>query len=126
MNMLFAIACGGDVGSISRHFISNQAIRRADGGAPWSALIVNVASSFVLGLFVIILAQQWSATQKICRFLVVGLLGGFTTFSGFLLGAFVLLERGSQGPAFAYICGGVFFPIGKLLSRPLFFQQELS
>ena len=125
MNMLMAIARGGAVGAISRHLFSNQVIRGADGGFPWSTLIVNVASSFVLGLLVVYLAQQWAATQEICSFLVVGLLGSFTTFLGFLLGTFVLPGRGSLGPAFAYFCGNVFFPIGGLPARLLFFRQVL-
>mgnify|MGYP000930988540 CR=1 FL=1 len=41
MNMLLAVACGGAVGAISRHLISNQVMRWAYGGFPWGTLIVS-------------------------------------------------------------------------------------
>ena len=126
MNMLLAVACGGAVGAISRHLISNQVMRWAYGGFPWGTLIVNIAGSFILGLLVEYLAQHWSANQEIRGFLVVGVLGGFTTFSAFSLDAVLLLERGSLGPAFAYICGSVLLSIGGLFAGLLLFRQVLS
>ena len=126
MNMLLAVACGGALGAISRHLISSQFLRWADGGFPWGTLIVNIAGSFFLGLLVEYLAQHWSAPQEIRGFLIVGMLGGFTTFSAFSLDAVLLLERGSLGPAFAYICGSVLLSIGGLFAGLLLFRQVLS
>ena len=126
MNMLLAVACGGAVGAISRHLISNQVIRWTYGGFPWGTLIVNIAGSFILGLLVEYLAQHWSANQEIRGFLVVGVSGRFTTFSAFSLDAVLLLERGSLGPAFAFICGCVLLSIGGLFAGLLLFRQVLS
>ena len=126
MNMLLAVGCGGAVGAISRYLISNQIMRWADGGFPWGTLIVNIIGSFVLGLLVEYLTQHWSATQEIRGFLIVGVLGGFTTFSTFSFDAVLLLERGSLGPAFAYICGSVVLSIGGLFAGLLLFRQVLS
>ena len=126
MNMLLAVACGGAVGAISRHLIANQVMRWAYGGFPWGTLLVNIAGSFILGLLVEYLAQHWSANQEIRGFLVVGVLGGFTTFSAFSLDAVLLLERGSLSPAFAYICGSVLLSIGGLFGGLLLFRQVLS
>ena len=126
MNMLLAVACGGAVGAISRHLISNQVMRWAYGGFPWGTLIVNIVGSFILGLLVAYLAQHWSANQEIRGFLVVGVLGSFTTFSAFSLDAVLMLERGSLGPAFGYICGSVLLSIGGLFAGLLLFRQVLS
>ena len=126
MNMLLAVACGGAVGAISRHLISNQIMRWAYGGFPWGTLIVNIAGSFILGLLVEYLAQHWSANREIRGFLVVGILGSFTTFSAFSLDAVLLLERGSLGSAFAYIFGSVLLSIGGLFAGLLLFRQVLS
>ena len=126
MNMMFAVACGGALGAMGRHLISGQVMRWAGGGFPWGTLTVNVAGSFLLGLLVEYLAQRWSATQEIRGFLVVGVLGGFTTFSAFSLDAVLLLERGSLIPAFAYIGGNVLLSIGAMFAGLLLFRHVLT
>jgi len=126
MNMMFAVACGGALGASGRHLISAQVMRWAGGGFPWGTLTVNVVGSFVLGLLVEYLAQRWSATQEIRGFLVVGVLGGFTTFSAFSLDAVLLLERGSLTPAFAYIGGNVLLSIGGMFAGLLLFRHVLT
>ena len=126
MNMMFAVACGGALGAMGRHLISGQVMRWAGGGFPWGTMTVNVAGSFLLGLLVEYLAQRWPATQEIRGFLVVGMLGGFTTFSAFSLDAVLLLERGSLTPAFAYIGGNVLLSIGGMFAGLLLFRQVLT
>ena len=126
MNMMFAVACGGALGAMGRHLISGQLMRWAGGGFPWDTLTVNVVGSFLLGLLVEYLAQRWSATQEIRGFLVVGVLGGFTTFSAFSLDAVLLLERGSLTPAFAYIGGNVLLSIGGMFAGLLLFRHVLT
>ena len=126
MNMMFAVACGGALGAMGRHLISGQVMRWAGCGFPWGTLTVNVVGSFLLGLLVEYLAQRWSATQEIRGFLVVGVLGGFTTFSAFSLDAVLLLERGSLTPAFAYIGGNVLLSIGGMFAGLLLFRHVLT
>ena len=126
MNMLFAVACGGALGAMGRHLISSQVMRWAGDGFPWGTLTVNVVGSFILGLLVEYLAQRWSATQEIRGFLVVGVLGGFTTFSAFSLDAVQLLERGSLTPAFAYIGGNVLLSIGGMFAGLFLFRHVLT
>ena len=126
MNMMFAVACGGALGAMGRHLISNQIMRRAGDGFPWDTLTINVIGSFILGLLVEYLAQRWSATQEIRGFLVVGVLGGFTTCSAFSLDTALLLERGSLGPAFAYVAGNVLLSIGGMFAGLWLFRQVLT
>ena len=126
MNMMFAVACGGALGAMGRHLISGQVMRWAGSGFPWGTLTINVVGSFFLGLLVEYLAQRSSATQEIRGFLVVGVLGGFTTFSAFSLDAVLLLERGSLAPAFAYIGGNVLLSIGGMFAGLLLFRQVLT
>ena len=126
MNMLFAVACGGALGAMGRHLISSQIMRWAGDGFPWGTLTVNVVGSFILGLLVEYLAQRWSATQEIRGFLVVGVMGGFTTFSTFSQDTALLLERGSLTPAFAYIGGNVLLSIGGMFAGLLLFRHVLT
>jgi CrcB protein len=124
--MLFAIAAGGALGAVGRHLLSGQIMRWAGVGVPWGTLAVNLLGSFILGILVEFMALRWSATQEMRGFLVVGLLGGFTTFSAFSLDAVLLLDRGSLGPAFAYIAGSVLLSIGGLFAGLWLFRQVLT
>ncbi|MDP6690399.1 MAG: fluoride efflux transporter CrcB [Alphaproteobacteria bacterium] len=126
MNMLLAVACGGALGAMGRHLVSGQVMRWAGSGFPWGTLTVNVLGSFILGVLVEYLALRWSASQEMRGFLVVGVLGGFTTFSAFSLDAVLLLERGSLGPAFAYVAGNLLLSVGGLFAGLVIFRQVLA
>ena len=126
MNMLLAVACGGPLGAMGRHLVSGQVMRWAGSGFPWGTLTVNVLGSFVLGVLVEYLALRWSTTQEMRGFLVVGMLGGFTTFSAFSLDAVLLLERGQLGAAFAYISGNLLLSICGLFAGLLLFREILT
>ena len=126
MNMLLAVAAGGAVGAMGRHLVSGQVMRWMGSGFPWGTMTVNILGSFILGVLVEYLALRWSATQEMRGFLVVGMLGGFTTFPAFSLDAVLLLERGSLGPAFAYIAGNVLLSICGLFAGLWIFRQVLS
>ncbi len=126
MNMLFAVAMGGALGAMGRHLVSGQVMRWAGSGFPWGTLTVNVLGSFILGMLVEYIALRWSTTQEMRGFLVVGMLGGFTTFSAFSLDAVLLLERGNLGPAFAYIGGNVLLSILGLFAGLALFREVLT
>ena len=126
MNMLLAVACGGALGAMGRHLISSQVMRWAGSAFPWGTLTVNVLGSFILGVLVEYLALCWPATQEMRGFLVVGLLGGFTTFSAFSMDVVLLLERGSLGPAFAYIAGNLLLSICGLFAGLVIFRHVLA
>jgi len=80
----------------------------------------------LLGVLVEYLALRWSTTQEMRGFLVVGMLGGFTTFSAFSLDAVLLLERGQLGAAFAYISGNLLLSICGLFAGLLLFREILT
>ena len=61
---------------------------------PWGTLIINVTGSFLIGLFIGLFATKWHLPQVMRIFLIVGICGGYTTFSTFSLDSFYLMERG--------------------------------
>ena len=126
MNMLISGAVGGALGAMGRHLVSGQVMRWAGSGFPWGTLTVNILGSFMLGMLVEYLALRWPTTHEMRGFLVVGMLGGFTTFSAFSLDAVLLLERGNLGPAFLYIGGNVLLSICGLFAGLVLFRQVLS
>ena len=103
MQMIMAIAAGGALGSVLRHFAGKAALGLLGDGFPYGTLFVNVAGSFVMGLLVGLFAHSFNPSQEMRAFLTVGLLGGFTTFSAFSLDIVTLYERGEMLSALLYI-----------------------
>jgi CrcB protein len=103
------VALGGALGSVARFACSGLAARWVGVGFPWGTLFVNVAGSFVIGLLASLAApdgRPWlSADTR--AFVVVGVLGGFTTFSSFSLETLTLARNGSLAAAGAYVVASV-------------------
>jgi fluoride exporter len=114
MNMLLAIAVGGAVGALGRHFVNVGVAAWIGLGIPWGTLTVNIVGSFAMGVLVHIMATTWSVTPEIRALLTVGGLGAFTTFSTFSLDAIVLYERGQVMFAAGYVLASVVGAIGAL------------
>ena len=101
--MVLSIAAGGALGSVLRHFAGKSAVMLFGAAFPYGTLFVNVAGSFVMGVFVSLFAHTLNPSQEMRAFLTVGLLGGFTTFSSFSLDVATLYERGQIGTAALYV-----------------------
>ncbi len=98
-----AIALGGAAGSMLRYALQT-ALRPASGGFPWGTLVVNLLGSFLIGLCAA-LAERYGtqgAGSWIRPWILVGLLGGFTTFSTFSLENLHLLRSGQIVSLIAY------------------------
>ena len=116
MKVALAIALGGALGSVGRYYVMGAAERWLASligtGFPYGTLTVNVVGSFVLGALVQGLTAAVDAGELVQRFLFVGLLGGFTTFSAFSADSIAMLERGDIGRALLYIVLSVVFSVG--------------
>lgn len=80
---------------------------------PLAVLLVNVAGSFLMGIFVVVAAQR--GLTHLSPFVMTGLLGGFTTFSAFSLETVTLMERGQIGHAALYVALSVGMSIAALM-----------
>ncbi len=80
MTQILAVAARGAVGSVLRYLISQISFLSS---FLWSTLMVNMAGSFVLGLFLAVAGTRVTLSQESRAFVSIGLLGGFTTFSTF-------------------------------------------
>ena len=106
--MLYLIVfVGAGIGGALRHGVNVGAARMFGLGFPYGTLIVNVAGSFLMGLFAGFFAYRAGIPQHMRLFLTTGILGGFTTFSTFSLDAALLIERHSLGMAAGYMVGSV-------------------
>jgi CrcB protein len=116
MGMLAAIAAGGALGSVARYATLIGVGRIVGVGFPYGVLVVNIVGGFIIGALVELMALAWSPGETMRAFLVVGVLGGYTTFSAFSLDAWLLLEKGLYGPAIVYILASVILSIGALVT----------
>jgi CrcB protein len=90
------IAMGGALGSVSRYWINGLVSDKIGATFPWGTLCINVAGSFVIGLVGAIASPEGrldsQARQFATQFLMIGVCGGYTTFSSFSLQTLNLLR----------------------------------
>ncbi|MCZ6453097.1 MAG: fluoride efflux transporter CrcB [Alphaproteobacteria bacterium] len=96
MKLVLAIALGGAIGAVGRHYVSVAMTLLLGHGFPWGTLVVNIFGSFLMGVLIEAMALAWSPTAEMRALLTVGVLGAFTTFSTFSLDVAVLYERGAS------------------------------
>lgn len=116
MKIILAIAAGGALGAVARHFVNNQITHWLGDGFPWGILVANVAGSFAIGVLAEFMALAWSPSQELRAFMIVGGLGAFTTFSTFSLQVVLLYERGQMLLAAGYVASSVVLAVGGLFA----------
>lgn len=100
------IAAGGGIGAVLRHALNQIVQARFGAQYPYGIFLVNVLGCLTIGLVAGLLASarlHWNETTR--TFVVVGVLGGFTTFSSFGLDTFTLARGGHTTAAFANAVG---------------------
>jgi CrcB protein len=91
------IALGSAIGGVARYWCSGVAARLFGETFPWGTLIVNVTGSFIIGFFATLTGPDGRifAGSTMRQFVMMGLLGGYTTFSSFSLQT-LALAQGNQ------------------------------
>jgi CrcB protein len=98
------VALGGALGSVARYGCSGLAVRWLGPQFPWGTLFVNVSGSLAIGVLAALATGGRSLVEGDVRaFLIVGVLGGFTTFSSFSLDTLNLARAGQLGAASANV-----------------------
>ena len=124
--MLFSVAFGGALGAVFRYALMSGIGHFTHAGFPYATLIVNVTGSFALGALIEIMALSWSPGLEMRSFLVIGVLGAFTTFSTFSQDVIFLIERGQFPSAGGYIALSVILSIAALFAGMALFRQVLA
>ena len=102
MKQVLLIGFGGFIGSIARYLVSRLNTHVEWFSIPVGTLVVNVAGSLLIGFLIGISEKSPILTVELRMFLMVGLCGGFTTFSSFTGENLMLMRNGQFLPLFLY------------------------
>lgn len=103
MHKLLLIGFAGFLGTVARYLISGYLARRVGETFPAGTLAVNLLGCFLIGALFYLLQERFLVDPLIRSLILIGLLGGFTTFSSFGLQTFTLLREGELFLAMANI-----------------------
>lgn len=99
MNLAWAVAVGGALGSVARYWASNAVYEWLGRGFPYGTLAVNVSGGLLMGFLTELLVARYAVALEWRALLLVGFLGGFTTFSTFSIETWLLLQEGDLAKA---------------------------
>jgi CrcB protein len=99
MQKTIFIALAGLVGTLIRYWLAGFVTRQYGEDFPWGTLIVNLIGSFLAGALYHLAEERLLISPALRTVILIGLLGGFTTFSSYGLQTFTLLRDGQLGLA---------------------------
>jgi fluoride exporter len=103
-DILLVIAVGGALGSLARWGLG-EAFASGRDGFPWATFLENVSGGFALGVLMVLVIDVWSPSRYVRPFFGVGVLGGYTTFSTYLLDTRNLIAADRAPLAAVYLFG---------------------
>ncbi|HEX5883163.1 MAG TPA: fluoride efflux transporter CrcB [Pyrinomonadaceae bacterium] len=124
MQKTILIGLAGLAGTLLRYWLSEFVARPYGGTLPWGTLVVNVIGCFAAGVVFFLTEERLLVSEAVRMMVLIGLLGGFTTFSAYGLQTFALLRDGEVGLAILNVATsnvlGLFMVwIGYALARSL-------
>lgn len=99
MQKTILIGVAGLAGTVLRYWISELVAKQHGGTFPWGTLAVNLIGCFAAGVVFFFTEERLFVNETLRMMVLIGLLGGFTTFSAYGLQSFALLRDGQFGLA---------------------------
>jgi CrcB protein len=103
------VMAGGALGSVARYGLAVAVGSLMGQGFPWGTILINILGSFVIGWFGGLTGPngRHAVPEAMRAFVMIGICGGFTTFSSFSLQTMELLRAGYTGRALANVVASV-------------------
>ncbi len=112
MTIAGAVAAGGALGALARFGVYNAVHGALGREFPYGTLAVNVAGSLAMGFLYVWLFDRLNVGEAWRAFLLVGCLGGFTTFSAFSIETWNLMEQDAYAKALVNVTMSVVVCVG--------------
>ncbi len=104
----FLVMAGGAVGAVGRFLVGGWATRHLGNGFPWGTLIANLVGALAAGFLLVWLEGRGPSALLWRAFLMVGLLGGLTTFSALMVEALIHARGARFDLMLAYVGASLF------------------
>ncbi|WP_405714340.1 MULTISPECIES: fluoride efflux transporter CrcB [unclassified Streptomyces] len=101
-SVVAVVALGGAIGASVRYG-ATLIWPTVPGGFPWTTLAVNAVGCAVIGVFMVVISEAWTAHRLVRPFFGTGVLGGFTTFSTYAVDIQRLLDGGRVRAGLGYL-----------------------
>ena len=128
MNLYLWVALGSAIGGCLRYALGRMVLNQHT-NFPWTTVLINVIGSFVIGYFgtLTLHGGKHPVSENMRIFVMIGLCGGFTTFSSFSLETYDLLRTGAWGRALLNVGLSVLLCLGAVaLGHVLAYQSSHS
>jgi CrcB protein len=128
--VLGAISAGGAIGALARyglglvaphapphavpHALPHDALPDAVMSFPWGTFAVNASGCLLIGVLMVLVSDVWPGRRLLRPFLGTGLLGGYTTFSTYIVDVQHLIGAGAVGVALTYLAGTLLAALGAV------------
>lgn len=120
------VGLGGALGAMARHGVNMASLKWIGPDFPYGTLTINIVGGLLIGILVGCFAHFAHWSQEMRLFLVVGILGGFTTFSSFSLDTVLLFEKGAYAPALFYVLSSFALSIGGTITGLWIVRQVMA
>ena len=107
MNRYLLVFLGGGAGSMLRYLVGTAITARYSGRFPLGTVIINITGSFLIGVVMTMITQRLDGHPHLRLLLVVGVLGGYTTFSTFEYETYYAVRSGQQWLGLLNVVGSV-------------------
>jgi len=92
------VALGGALGTLGRYALS-LAVNERTGLGPWGTFVTNISGSLLIGFLAVVFTERLTGHDDLRRFVIIGVLGGYTTFSTLAFDTTRFLEDGDVARA---------------------------
>ena len=107
MDRYLVVLAGAGLGGLTRYALGTWIMARSGGRFPLGTFLINISGSFFIGLLMTLLTERLHPHPNWRLFLVVGVLGGYTTFSSFEYETLQAVRDGARWMGLLYVAGSV-------------------
>jgi fluoride exporter len=109
LDKYLVVLAGAGLGGLARYLAGTWVMAKYGGRFPLGTFVINVSGSFLIGVLMTLFTERFNPHPNWRLFLVVGILGGYTTFSSFEYEAYQAVRDGARWMGMLYVTGSVLF-----------------